>query len=204
MMPSALAAIGFIFVGASVHDPSARLVWLGCAVVTLAACSSGLPLLALRRLRIVKDAPERLAKAVRVAGQRVGHTPRVCFVLPWGMLNALAFPLLDRVAFTSAAVARLSDSDLEAIAAHEIGHLREPKSVLALRFALGMLWIVPLAVFAVYGNSRSLLVAFLGVVTVRVLVGSALQRMEVRADAIAKHGEGEGATTPARSNGSTS
>ena len=155
------------------------------AVVLLFACiAGGGALHVLRWLGLVESAPERLRLAVQRAAHALATAEPPVEVVRWGAANAIAFPLAGRLAFSSRALEVLGDDELCAIAAHEIGHLREPVGVRAARAAMlfallplsgivvvFQLW-GPVGALGVVGTIFALMLTFRGVA----------RRMEERAD----------------------
>ena len=104
--------------------------WDALRVAALAGVFVGLAragvLDVLALLRLTEPVPPRLLTAVAQAARSLGAAmPRVA-VVRWGPANAFAFPFANRLAFSSRCVESLSDQELAAVAAHEIGHLGEP------------------------------------------------------------------------------
>lgn len=166
-----------------------------CVLLILAA-GTGVCWLPLVAIGLAKRAPPRLAAIVARASKRTAVTPRGVMLLPSlgsPVANAYALPILRRLAFTEEALLVLDDDEIEAIAAHELGHVSEPRLVAWSR-ALGTLLVAPLA-FArpvtrlVSDNGvKGVLGFLLGLVAffaaLRLLVRMA-RRMEERADRIA-------------------
>jgi Zn-dependent protease with chaperone function len=163
------------------------LLWVLAAVSLLGAAARGLGLRVARWLGLAWPASERLQAVVDSAAERVGLRPRTVFELRWPMVNAAAFPASLVLVFSDAALRKLTDLQLEAVAAHELGHLGEPRRVLALRVLLLTIWIPLAAVrpitlaFGIEGYAIVVVCALLLVLLVR----STLRRMEQRADATA-------------------
>jgi Zn-dependent protease with chaperone function len=175
------------------------LGWLGVGLVVLLIASSGVGLLVCRLVGLARPAGPRLRAAVGRAAERLGIRPPALDLLPGAEANALAFPLLRRVAVTDRLLDALGDEELAAVCAHELGHLVEPWPVL-----LGRLAAVPLllalaaarptvAAIGLLKFSGVVLAVWLGFVLLRRLA----RRMELRADRIA-HGQDETAGTYAR------
>jgi Zn-dependent protease with chaperone function len=107
---------------------------LGTAVVAWLAAGGGLPLA--KALGLARPARERVQAAVARASARVGVPCAEVLEMDSLVVNALAFPLARRVVFTRAAVEALDDDELEAVAAHELGHLAEPLALRLFRPAM--------------------------------------------------------------------
>ncbi len=123
------------------------LVWslaAGAAVVALAVGAA--PWLG-RAIRLSPPAPPRLRESLSRALHRVGGKRPRLVVLPIASANAFAFQLTRTIGITQGALARLDDTELDAVIAHELGHLREPPGVVALRVALAVFLPVSLVIF---------------------------------------------------------
>jgi Zn-dependent protease with chaperone function len=105
-----------------------------------------------RALGLVRPAPPRLAAAVDRAAATAGVQPAGVHLIARAWANAYAFPLLGRIAFTPWAVEVLDDAELEAIAAHELGHLAESPRDRWLRAVPGAL-VLPL-LWAMFAGGR--------------------------------------------------
>lgn len=173
--------------------------WMGAAVVLalliLVALGAGLRLSAL--LGLAWPADERLARIAEATSARVGVRARRVWIVRWPMVNALAFPRSGDLAFTEDAVAQLSDAELEAITAHELGHLGEPPSVVLVR-SLGIVALFPIALIRPVAEVAGDDPLFrLGAIWLLVLVSLVIsrivqrvaRRMEERADAVAHEHE---------------
>lgn len=188
--PAVPAAVVLLIAEAHVDSRAARSLWLILVFATIGVCSVGYSLLLARRLGLARLAPEHVTKLVKAAGERAGHVPKAVYVLPWTMVNAFALPLVDRIAFTSAAVDLLSDAELEAVTRHEIGHLTEAWHVRWMRFALAMLWTPLIAILGFRERLASTALPLVLAVLLTWLLGLRLHhRMEERADRIAKTDE---------------
>jgi Zn-dependent protease with chaperone function len=136
VMPQAAILLGVVATfGAA---PPVRAVVIVAAVAAWIAISVGGTLRIARLLRRVHPASPRLAAAVARAAERVGRSPRSFEEIELPFANAFANPVTQRLFFTRRAVAALADDELEAIAAHELGHLTEPRSVVWTRVAASL------------------------------------------------------------------
>lgn len=88
-----------------------------------------------RALGFVQAAPERLREVVRRAAEKAGHQPKQVYLIDTRWANAYAYPLQNELMFSSKALQVLDDGELEAVASHEIGHLKEGGTRLPLMFA---------------------------------------------------------------------
>lgn len=171
--------------------PGAAVLGLGALGFLGLGWWGGLPLA--RALGGLGDAPDRLARAVAAAAERVGIAPAAVHVVDASIANAIAFPSSRSLAFTERALDALSDEELAAVAAHELGHLSEPRAVRLAR-AAGPLALLPVGAWSpvVGGLGFAGLAVLLAVSIAWVLgLGRLARRMEVRADAIARGCEGD-------------
>ncbi len=88
-----------------------------------------------RALGFVQAAPDRLAEVVARAAEKAGHQPKQVYLINTRWANAYAYPLQNELMFSSKALQVLNDDELEAVASHEIGHLKEGGTRLPLMFA---------------------------------------------------------------------
>jgi Zn-dependent protease with chaperone function len=172
---------------------------LACALVVVGvlAAFSGVGVVVARVLRLARPGTGRLQRAVAAAAGATGIHPRGVFEVDLNMANALALPLARMLLFTTQAVEALDESQIAAIARHELGHVSEPRRVIAMRL-LGATVIVGALVLArpvsgiVAGDDPTWrLVAALAVIVAafvfaRLLVRPLARKMEERADAIAR------------------
>ncbi len=172
----------------------AGAAWVASTVALLALAMSGVSLLIARALGLARPPSKRLQAIVAAAAERAGQSPRATFELRWPMVNAAAFPMGGVLVFSDAALRTLEDDELEAIAAHELGHLSEPRSIQALRMVQATLW-VPLAAvrpivaaYGVAGYGLAVLAAMAAILWLRRI----MRRMEQRADAEAREQVGDG------------
>lgn len=139
-------------------------------------------------LGVVRPARPRVRAAVERAAARLGVRCRAVLELDWAQANALAFPLLRRVAFSTAAVELLDDAELEAVAAHELGHLDEPLPLRAFRPLVLVLlaFVVFVEPYLVTASLWSAAATLVGVLLVILVVRRVARRGEQHADAYAK------------------
>jgi Zn-dependent protease with chaperone function len=88
-------------------------------------------------------ADERVVAAVAAAAARTEVAAPRTVILDTHAANALALPVRNLIIMTKRLVDELDDSELEAVALHEIAHLNERPSV-TLRRELGLLTFLPL------------------------------------------------------------
>ena len=173
--------------------PAAGVVGLGLALVTFHSAAGSVGVL--RRLGLAHPASPRLSAAVERAVVSVGVKPRSVLELDSPSTNAVAWPLPRLIVFTRPAVAALDDDGLTAVAAHELGHLCEPKAVFFARLVGAYLLVgvaagIPLA--GSYGLGAGIVpvaILFVGIFGLRAVY----RRMEERSDRLARNQE-EGGT----------
>lgn len=172
------------------------------AVVGFGVCSwlglgGGLTLA--RLLGLARPASARIESAVQRASVRLGVRCRAVFELDWAQCNAWALPLSRRIVFAQGALA-LEDDELEALAAHELGHLAEPARIKWVRpVAVVLLAAAAFAVPPLPGVSlRSMAAYLVTLLMVGLLVRSASRKGELYADSRAKDDAGVYARALAR------
>jgi Zn-dependent protease with chaperone function len=158
ILPGLFAALAMAF--AMPDKLNAQAVFTFCgATVAVAFLAAGGELRLFGWAGILKPAPQQLTEMVhRLADQmHVKGTVRV-FVLEWAMVNALAWQRNRAVAFTRPLLEVMTESEVRAVAAHELGHLLEPTWARGVRTA-HMFAYLPLVPLAKYGGSIGLLAA---------------------------------------------
>jgi len=179
---------------AAMPDHLDRKAWLLLALTAILTTffAGGGNLIAARLFGLAHPASPRLAEITARAAARTAVSPKAVYEVDWQIVNALAFPLIKRLAFTRRAVERLTDEELDVICAHEMGHLAEPRGMHVFRIAIA----VAVALFfpAIFPTLGSygitgvvvLLVCYFSVIY---LFAAVSRRMENRADAVATAGE---------------
>lgn len=200
MMPHILVALGVGLLMPSQIDARAITTLAAGAAFTFYLVRGGV-LDVVRLARLGRAAQPRLAAIVARTAEKAGVKPRaiVELCLPWA--NAYAYPLSARLAFTDEALATLSDEELGAVCAHELGHLAEPKSVAAARLAGVFAFFFPLAIarplLASSGPKAfgiAILASYVGAIALRIVFVRLFQRLEARADKVAHEHEGDAGT----------
>jgi Zn-dependent protease with chaperone function len=173
----------------------AVLVMIGGSVAFALAARGG-GLIVARWLGWAWPASPRLLAVVETATARTGVRPRVVYEIGWNIANALAFPFGRQLAFTAPLVEILSDEELAAVTAHELGHLAEPRRVLLARLAGPYVAMALVAVTPLLGVIpwEFLLPLFAVPLITVILLRRMARRMEERADAVAKTHEGDSGT----------
>jgi Zn-dependent protease with chaperone function len=134
LMPHLVIALAAMPVMPRQFDREALLV-LALTAILAAFFVAGGNLLTARLIGLAHPASPRLADITIQASARTGVIAKGVYEVDWGMVNALAFPLTKCVAFTKPSVEKLTDEELAAICAHELGHLAEPMRVHLFRVA---------------------------------------------------------------------
>lgn len=170
------------------------LAFIGMVSLFLAA---GGNLSLIRLLGLARDASPRLHEICRRAAEQIGVTLRGVYEMDWVAVNALAFPVIQSVAFTPRAAARLTDDELLTVCGHELGHLRESKPAMIARLAtaltVALLFASVRPVIGTFGPLGLVGELLVYLVLCRVFAGFS-QRMEARADAAARAGEPDAGT----------
>jgi Zn-dependent protease with chaperone function len=169
-------------------------VLIACAGILFYLFAGGL--FVARLLGFTCTPPERLGGITRTSAERLGIAPVPNYLLRWKYANAVAFPLINRMAFSDTALAHLADEELRAICVHEFGHLMESRAVKFLRILSTLTWLPVIFVKPIvnaYGFTG------LAITGVAILIGFRAVRalvlaMEKRADALARAHEGEPGT----------
>jgi Zn-dependent protease with chaperone function len=164
------------------------------ALVLVVAIGTGGLWRILRAVGFIREATPALSAAIDEAQKKTGVVAEGTWILPtFGVpfCNAFALPVLRRIAFTSDAVETLGHDELVAIAAHELGHVAETRTVAWVRTLRGTAFL-PLSLArpleASFG-ATGILGAIFAMLAVALLFQRLSRAMEVRADKIA-HGHG--------------
>lgn len=86
-----------------------------------------------RATRLLKPAEEPLRALVARVEERMSVRSRAVYLMPLAMVNAAVVQAPRVLLFTPQMVEHFSDEELEAVTAHELAHLTEPRSVVLLR-----------------------------------------------------------------------
>jgi Zn-dependent protease with chaperone function len=182
LVPEGGTAASWVVVAGGIVAVGAYLSWGGAAL--------------LRRAGIIRPAPDRLQAIVSRVAQRMNVQPRSVDELLLPMANAFAFVASWRIGVTSAALAILSDDELSAVCAHELGHLSESRWVRVARilsvFVTGGWIAMPATIRAFLGpraRTNALLVFWICwffLLLYLLLYLRLVRRMEVRADALGR------------------
>lgn len=178
--------------------PAVAVLTLGAALLTVHVCGGSL--LLLRRLGMAWPASPRLEAVVARTAARVGGRPRATFELASPNANALAWPVPRFLIYTSPMLLVLDDDELEAITAHELGHLDEPRAVYWMRIVASYLPIVIAAnalLIGSFGLAAGLAVLVM-LLVVRIVVPRVARRMEERADRLGREPAGDATGVYAR------
>jgi Zn-dependent protease with chaperone function len=187
LMPHLVIAFAVMAVMPKQFDSKALLL-LALTAILAAFFVAGGNLFTTRLVGLAHPASPRLADITVRASVRTGVTAKGVYEIDWRMVNAMAFPLAKRLAFTKRAVETLTDEELEAICAHEFGHLAEPmrihffRGAVAVTSALFFPAIVPTAEsFGIAG----MVVLLCCLLAMNYSFAAVSRRLEKRADAVA-------------------
>ncbi|MFL5320176.1 MAG: M48 family metallopeptidase [Myxococcaceae bacterium] len=144
-------------------------------------------------------ADERLRRAVEAAQVRTGVRAREVLSVPFPSANAFALPGVGVIAFTHSTLELFNEAEIEAVAAHELDHVRRSSSFLATRLLL-LVAITPLVLlgtgtipFGLLSSLGALAFVIIALRTSRMI----RRRLEVHADHAGEHSR-EGEETYAR------
>jgi Zn-dependent protease with chaperone function len=149
-----------------------------------------------RVLGLARAAPKRLVQITSVSAERLGVVARPNWVLRWKAANAVAFPMVNHMAFSDTALKYLADDELVAICIHEFGHLMESRSVKCLRVLAVLVWLPIIFVKPIAASYGFVGVVLTGLVVLFIYraVRALTLAMEKRADALGHAHEGEPGT----------
>jgi len=155
-------------------------------ILLLAATGNGLHLG--RATGLIRPCSQRLRAIGDATSARMGMKRPNLYEASLLMANALALPFRGSVVFTDAALRGLSGSEVDAILAHELGHIEEPWPVKLVRVVTAMALLPLIAVHPVamtYGKKG---VAAIGLIFLAVVFAARVfgRRMEARADRFAR------------------
>jgi len=141
----------------------------------------------LKWLRLLQAPPGRLLRIVESVSGQMGIRVRATWTIPGPQCNAVAFTVTRELGFTQRLLETLSDEEIGAICAHEIGHLTEGVWIAAARIVT-TLWsfalILAVPICFEYGPGPLAALAA-GIWLARHLVRRMFRSMEKRADAVA-------------------
>ncbi|HEV3384610.1 MAG TPA: M48 family metalloprotease, partial [Gemmata sp.] len=124
--PSLLVFLCFIpFMPQTFNDTAVVLFFTATGLIVFFSVGGGL--FVARILRLAKPAPKRLREIVEKVSVSMGVHVRGSYVVHAPVVQALAWPFLKCVAFTSTALELLDDDEVAAICAHEVAHLSESR-----------------------------------------------------------------------------
>jgi Zn-dependent protease with chaperone function len=187
-----LIAIG-LWLAITMPDEMDQSAWLRTALGLLGAIFliSGIYFPAIARLtpRNANLGPmhERLHKIADRASQQSGVTPRHMWLADSPIANAVAYPIINAVTFTSRTMELLDDEECLAVMYHEYGHLREPWSVRLVRMLptlafFGFVFVRPMT--HAFG-SKGILLLCIALILIQHITSQIMRRMEHHADDLA-------------------
>ncbi len=195
MIPHLLITLGLAIV-APRHLGPGSFALLGLAVASAVLVAFGGTLGLARLMGLATPAGPRLAGLVAELAAASKQPVPPTYELDMASANAFAWTRLGAIGVTRRALAALSDDELRAVLAHELGHLAEPRSVALVR-SLGMLALTPLVLLRPLLADRlycPTAVVLWSIVVLLGLVRVVARRMEARADHAAHAAEGDPGT----------
>ena len=148
-----------------------------------------LPLL--KSVKLIMPPPERLRNLVTKVSERMNVRVSQVWMMQSASANAFAMPFGRELVFNKCLIDLLTDEELEAVCAHELGHLTESTTSLAMRI-LGSLPFLPFIFLTPLTHAFGLLaIAATGLAMIGLVRGfqTISRRLERRADSIARHQE---------------
>jgi Zn-dependent protease with chaperone function len=147
----------------------------------------------------VRPASDRLRGIASRVAEQIDIRPRAIEQVALPMANAFAFFSTNSIGVTDAALAVLSDNELDTICLHELAHLAESRWVRAARLSYGFVLALGIAVCGltpgVLNSLGSVPFALLYLANIVVLITAIIWyrrlvlRMEIRADALVRRFE---------------
>ncbi len=148
------------------------------------------------RIRLVRPASPRLAAIVADATTRTGIKTRGAYEITSSFASAMAIPGLETSDLFGCCWKTTTDAELTAVCVHELAHLQEPWTILAMRTLRGTVLFLPFLLMP-WWNMFSGLGAYCllcGFLFALWSTGSLARRMEVHADLAGRNCEGEAGT----------
>ncbi len=147
----------------------------------------GFNLRLLRLLRLLRPVTPHLQNLVDQIAAKMRQPVRAVWISSSTTANAWAFPVSGELVFTSTLLARLSDDEIQAICAHELGHLGESRWVLLGRIVISLAVFPLIFAFPVMDQFGAFApLALLAAAFLILRLGVPLRRrMEKRADRVA-------------------
>lgn len=174
------------------------LTWatFGGVLFVIVAFNWGAGIWLCRKLNVLKPADERLLRLVSKASEKLGVPVRHTWILAGPVSYAAAIPTTKDLIFSEKVIQLHAEEELAAVCHHEMGHLSEPKAVLAGRLA-GVFFLLPVTLIKPVTHHFSLLGSGAILVSSVLLLKFAqrlARRMEVRADSVASQNQTESGT----------
>ena len=168
-------------------------LWAAAFLLTLTVAQAGGAALLCRAWGIIRPASDGLRQAVALVAQGAGGPQPAVYELKLAHANAMALPTLGWILFTSGAIAQLEPRAISAIAAHELGHLRESRLIKVLRVAGGVALFLTIGFVPAFPEQPLIGLAYgCGLFALLALgLRTASVRLEHRADALAHQHERE-------------
>jgi Zn-dependent protease with chaperone function len=163
--------------------------------ILVAATNRGLGLTVLRWFDLAWPADERVAEIVTSTASRVGVHATSIWVVRHGSLDAWAYPASGRLVFTERIIRELGRAELEAVAAHELAHLGEPRRMRWLRGSGSLALLGLIATGPLQEVGDRIVAGWIGACLAWMLVVRRVaRRLEQRADGVASAFQGEAGT----------
>lgn len=130
---------------------------------------------------------QRLKNIAEIASKNSGVTPRYIWLANSPFANAVAFPIINAVVFTTRTMELLDDDECLSVMYHEFGHLREPWSIRLMRILPTLGFFVFIFVHPIshaFGTMGVFLLIIL-LIIIQKSTKAVMRRMEHRADDLA-------------------
>jgi Zn-dependent protease with chaperone function len=175
------------------EEPGVAMAVIGGGVfLFIVAWNLGLFTRVLRCVGVLRVPPGRLREIVGATARRMSVREPTTWLLDVPVAYAAALPSTGELLFSTRLLDISSDEEISAICAHELAHLTESKSVLAVRLVGSMTFYpVIFARPAVHFGLSGMGVLVGSVVLSMVLTRKLSRRMEKRADQIATENQGQ-------------
>jgi Zn-dependent protease with chaperone function len=187
-----IAAVGVAILMPENMTPAAWFLLL-FATFALYRYTAGDGLRIAHRIGLLRPASSKLSAVLQRLDERTSIRNIRAYELPSLHAAAFAWPTISSVIVTDRALDVLNETELEAICAHEAGHLTEPESIKAARSA-SVVWLLPLVAakpLIVSCGIAFYLALLVVIVWFRHYAHEWSKRLEKRADAIALENESE-------------
>lgn len=193
-MPQLLLSLTAMFLAPN-DERGWWLTWGGTMVLSILLTRSWY-MAVLRAIGVVRPASARLLEIVKQAATDAGRSVPFTYEISGSMANAFAWPTMNSLTFTKRALDILTDSEIRAICAHELGHLMEKRSLTSIRVAMALVPGIFLAMnqwFARHDMETGWYLASLGLLLLSLnLFARVSRKAEGEADGVAHKHSDEG------------